>query len=355
MKRIVNPVAAHWRGLRAMRRSVIHGAVAIMMTVLLCALSALFITGSGAADLYMHGLVRSTIGPDDGNPFAGRSLYVDADSSAARAATDEQADETARRAASQLASVPSAIWLEPDKLPPTRVGSAVNAVMERAAQSGSMPVFVVYGIPGRDCGGYSHSDMHGDEYAAWVAEIVDSLRGWQDVAPAVIVEPDALAMIPQCSVLKEQMPLLASAVNELASSGAAVYIDAGHSGWVDAETMAGLLRQVGVGKVRGFSLNVSNYNSTAQEREYGERLAKLTAGKYVIDTSRNGNGHGSESESAWCNVVGARVGSRPGASTYGAQDASLWIKTPGESDGACNGGPSAGQWWSNQAESLLGL
>ena len=33
-------------------------------------------------------------------------------------------------------------------------------------------------------------------------------------------------------------------------------------------------------------------------------------------------------------------------------DAYLWVKTPGESDGTCNGGPRAGQWWPEYA---LGL
>ena len=33
-------------------------------------------------------------------------------------------------------------------------------------------------------------------------------------------------------------------------------------------------------------------------------------------------------------------------------DAFLWIKTPGESDGACNGAPAAGVWWGDYA---LGL
>jgi cellulase/cellobiase CelA1 len=30
----------------------------------------------------------------------------------------------------------------------------------------------------------------------------------------------------------------------------------------------------------------------------------------------------------------------------------FWIKRPGESDGTCNGGPPAGQWWADYA---LGL
>ncbi|WP_169172090.1 glycoside hydrolase family 6 protein [Bifidobacterium oedipodis] len=331
-----------------------RAAVAAVMAGLLCALSTLFIVGSGAADLYMHGLRRDTVSADGDNPFTDRVLYVDDDSSAAHAAEDKNADETSRAAAAQLASVPSSIWLEPDKLPPTRVGPAVTAVMKQAAYTGTMPVFVVYGIPGRDCGGYSASDMRDDEYVAWVQEIVDAVSAWQGVVPAVIVEPDALAMMTDCPALESKMPLLTIAVRALATSGAAVYIDAGHSGWVDAETMASLLLRAGVENVRGFSLNVSNYNVTAAERAYGEQLSQLTGGRYVIDTSRNGNGHGNEPDSAWCNVSGARVGEEPGATTYGAQDAALWIKTPGESDGTCNAGPQAGQWWPEQAESLLG-
>ncbi|MFG2519105.1 glycoside hydrolase family 6 protein [Streptomyces sp. NPDC048527] len=35
-------------------------------------------------------------------------------------------------------------------------------------------------------------------------------------------------------------------------------------------------------------------------------------------------------------------------------DAYLWIKRPGESDGTCRGGPSAGQWWPQYALGLAG-
>jgi cellulase/cellobiase CelA1 len=30
----------------------------------------------------------------------------------------------------------------------------------------------------------------------------------------------------------------------------------------------------------------------------------------------------------------------------------LWIKTPGESDGSCGGGPQAGKWWADYALEL---
>jgi len=32
-----------------------------------------------------------------------------------------------------------------------------------------------------------------------------------------------------------------------------------------------------------------------------------------------------------------------------ALDAFVWLKNPGESDGACHGGPEAGQWFEERA------
>lgn len=323
----------------------------------LCVLSLAIAATSDNAWLYLRGWQARAVSADASNPFEGRALYVDGDSAALRASRSDKGSQAERQAAERLAQVPSAIWLAPEKQPPTRVGPYVRGVMREAARQGAMPVFVVYGIPDRDCGGYSGSDIHADEYLAWTGEIADAMddaRFGEAMPVAVIVEPDALAMSTQCPALASRLPLLAAAVTGFAAIDAAVYIDAGHSGWVPAEEMAELLEQVGVRKVRGFALNVSNYNTDVDERAYGQRLAELTGGRYVVDTSRNGNGHGDEGSGSWCNVTGARVGRRPQAEDRGAQDASLWIKTPGESDGTCNGGPAAGVWWPQQARSLLG-
>jgi endoglucanase len=71
----------------------------------------------------------------------------------------------------------------------------------------------------------------------------------------------------------------------------------------------------------------------------------------VIDTSRNGRGPAADGD--WCNPLGRALGARPTAATgVWRQDASLWVKHPGESDGPCHGGPAAGQWWPDYA---LGL
>ena len=56
----------------------------------------------------------------------------------------------------------------------------------------------------------------------------------------------------------------------------------------------------------------------------------------------------------WCNPPGRALGSParrlnpgpPGVSAY------LWVKDPGASDGACNGGPAAGRGWAQYAQTL---
>ena len=70
---------------------------------------------------------------------------------------------------------------------------------------------------------------------------------------------------------------------------------------------------------------------------------------YVIDTSRNGNG----SNGQWCNPSGRALGERSVAvNDSTGLDALLWVKLPGESDGACNGGPAAGAWFHSMALEL---
>lgn len=115
-------------------------------------------------------------------------------------------------------------------------------------------------------------------------------------------------------------------------------------------TMSARLQQAGVAASDGFSLNVSNFIDTASNLSYGHQLSALVQNKhFVIDTSRNGVG----SNGQWCNPAGRAVGTPSTAATNDSlADYFLWIKTPGESDGTCNGGPAAGTWWPSYAEIL---
>ncbi len=152
--------------------------------------------------------------------------------------------------------------------------------------------------------------------------------------------------------------MLKNAVSTLTvDTGTSLYIDGGHSRWLSAAVLADRLRQVGVQKARGFSLNVANFYPTAEENTYGEAVSKLLGGTahYVVDTSRNGRGPAAAATLSWCNPGGRALGSAPKAASGGAHgDALLWIKHPGESDGDCGRAePAAGSWFNSYAVDLV--
>lgn len=121
--------------------------------------------------------------------------------------------------------------------------------------------------------------------------------------------------------------------------------------------MARRLAEAGVGEIAGFSTNVSNFRSTADEVAYAEqiraRLAELGIedAHYVIDTSRNG---AEVPVAEVCNPLGARVGALPQLFTGTSLDGYLWVKAPGEPDGPCNGAPTDVYFWPDGALRLLG-
>jgi endoglucanase len=286
-----------------------------------------------------------------GDPFVGRHLYVDPVSPAAKAADDMRASHPHDAAEiDKIAHQPQADWFG-DWNSTETVRQSVADRRRTIRHAGGMPVFVVYDIPLRDCGGYSSGGASSPaSYRAWIRRFT---AGVGQAPAAVIVEPDALAGM-DCLTTTQQstrLALVRYAVRTLTSHPkTAVYLDAGHSGWQPADVMADRLRRADIAEARGFSLNVSNFDATSKERDYGHAVSSGTHGKpFVIDTSRNGLGSNGE----WCNPSGRALGHRPTARTHDNKvDAFLWIKRPGESDGSCNGGPPAGQWWTDYA---LGL
>jgi endoglucanase len=137
-----------------------------------------------------------------------------------------------------------------------------------------------------------------------------------------------------------------------------VFVDAGHAGWIqDLPALAAALRASGVERAAGFSLNVANFQSTADSVAYGERLSGLLGrAQFVVDVSRNGRGAPAASGvDAWCNVPGAALGENPRVGADRALAvAFLWVKEPGASDGSCRPGePPAGQFWPEYAERLV--
>lgn len=291
----------------------------------------------------------TTAGPSDGPPAgpAGQALTSFYTNPATQAATAAQsASGQTRTLLDKIAQTPQALW----------VGSWSSADQARAsladhtsqaAAAGQIPLVVVYAIPGRDCGNHSAGGVATSEYAGWIDTIASGITG----TPWIVLEPDALAQLGDCDGQGDRVGYLRYAAEKLTLAGGRVYVDAGHPAWLSAAEAARRLALVGFDHAAGFALNTSNYQTTEASRAYGEEISALVGGQtFVVDTSRNGAG---PDGTQWCNPGGRGLGEPSQVVSDGTRlDALVWAKAPGESDGACNGGPAAGQWWQDGALEL---
>ncbi|HVV25955.1 MAG TPA: glycoside hydrolase family 6 protein [Candidatus Saccharimonadales bacterium] len=270
----------------------------------------------------------------------------------------EEAKPEAAQLLKKIGSVPTAYWLTGHT---DDVRTAVASYAEAASQQDKLPVTALYNIPERDKGEHSAGGVDGAvAYDAWIGSVAEGLG---DRPALVILEPDSLAQADRFTPEEQagRYQMLARAVTVLATqTQARVYLDAGHPGWHPAPVMAGRLERAGIERASGFSLNVSNFQTTADNVRYGHELSSLLGGKhFTIDTSRNGNGP--SPDSAWCNPSGRALGELPALNPAPGEpllDAYLWVKIPGESDGAegqpIDGTlpPAAGSWWPEYALQL---
>lgn len=306
--------------------------------------------GPGAAESHpgTSGTV-ATPGNAGTNVFLGASFWVEQNSNARRTADAWRATRPADAAQlDKVAAQPQVRWFGNWN---TDVARDVDAATTTITATGALPVFVAYNIPRRDCGGMSGDNVTTvSAYRSWIAALAEGIGSRR---AAVIVEPDALAAMDCLSPADQQtrLDLIAGAVQVLRAKGSvAVYLDAGNPGWQTAAAMADRLRRAGIDAAQGFALNVSNFLSTPANLVYGRDISSRLGGKhFVIDTGRNGAG----GTGAWCNPAGQALGERPTSATGDPlADAYLWVKAPGESDGACNGAAASGEW---MPEYALGL
>ncbi|MGW4161515.1 glycoside hydrolase family 6 protein [Streptomyces sp. NPDC004788] len=282
-------------------------------------------------------------------------FYVDPASSAQRWVDANRGDGRAPAIQASIANVPTARWFGNWS---GAIGTATGAYTGAAAATGKLPVLVAYNIPNRDiCAGQSGGGAgSAADYRSWIAAFASGIGN----RPAVVVlEPDSLGdescMTP--AQISERNALLSDAIAQFTTKAPNtwVYLDAGNPGWLSADTIARHLAAAGVSGAHGFSLNVSNYLTTAENTAYGNAVnAALKSAKgftkpYVIDTSRNGNG----SNGAWCNPAGRRIGTP--TQWGGGAEMLLWVKAPGESDGDCGvgAGSTAGQFLPEVAYKMI--
>ncbi len=241
------------------------------------------------------------------------------------------------------------------------IGAAVTGYVTRARDAGKVPVMALYALPNLNCspGGLPTPAAYRD-YVRRAAAAADGAKA------IVVIEPDAVPLLTRgsCGSVRKQSRMLRFAVTRFAKAGAWVYLDAGHSAWSPARTIARLLKRSGIEKARGFSLNIANFRPTADEIRFAKRINKALRAlqvrpkRFVIETARNGASPPPRPGDV-CNPVEARLGQPPRMVFQGRLDGYLWVKHPGMSDGAsdddrCHGGPPSG-WYDLGARRLLGL
>jgi cellulose 1,4-beta-cellobiosidase len=310
------------------------------------------------------------------NPFAGAQFYVDpAFAAEVESAATQMPDRGARlRSAGRF---PTAVWLNSIATAQTAGRKLDEAVQQqRASGQPVLTVFVLYNLPNRDCAAASSSgelSVEQDGEARYQKEFIDvaaaAFRAHPSQRIVAILEPDSLANVvtnlakPKCAASEAvYRRAIAYAVRALSIPNVSVYLDAAHAGWLGwndnrrgaARIFADVLARAGSGaRLRGFSINVSNYdplvvtgegragsgNPCPDELTYARKLAESLAEvglhdvSFVVDTSRNGRTDLRARPESWCNVRGAGIGERPRAAPAAGIDAYYWIKPPGESDG----------------------
>ncbi|MBM4253036.1 MAG: hypothetical protein FJ146_13770 [Deltaproteobacteria bacterium] len=232
------------------------------------------------------------------------------------------------------------------------IGSAVRAHANKALSFNAAAVMVPYNIPYRDCGSHSAGGIPAGQYRTWISQFAAAVG---QAKAYIVLEPDALALTDclNAQALAERYDLLRFAITQFKEKApnAKVYVDVGHPAWLAPDIAAERLKQVGIEMAAGFALNTSNYFDNKRVVDYGSKIRALVKKNFVIDSSRNGRGAAGDND--WCNPSGRGLGTIPTSRTnITGVDAYLWIKTPGESDGNCGGGPGAGQFWQARALEL---
>ena len=291
--------------------------------------------------------------PKDGSrsPLTNQILFDNPESTLAnwwrenRLENPEQAERLKK-----LLSVPSAMWVNDGK--ETTLNEIKN-IIKISSEERKIPIFCIYNIVGRDINQYSKGGaVDESDYCDFIIRIN---RKFGTGAAILILEPDSLGQLSLLSKeqQEERLRLLQGAVKVLGKAPRRyIYLDGGNSGWQSPEVQARLLRLAGVKGVRGFAINVSNFQTLQDSVAYAIALSRLTGGKSaVIDTSRCGNGPALDKR--WCNPPGRALGPRPATKTHAPIDALLWVKPFAESDGNLDGAPSAGAIYPDYAIELL--
>ncbi|KAK4657656.1 1,4-beta-D-glucan cellobiohydrolase cel6a [Podospora pseudocomata] len=374
-------------------------------------------TSAGASVTVPPGGGASSTASYSGNPFLGVQQWANSyySSEVHTLAIPSLTGPMATKAAA-VAKVPSFQWMDRNVTVDT-LFSGTLADIRAANRAGANPpyagIFVVYDLPDRDCaaaasnGEWAIADGGAAKYKAYIDRIRHHLVQYSDIRTILVIEPDSLANmvtnmnVPKCQgAANTYKELTVYALKQLNLPNVAMYLDAGHAGWLGwpanigpaAELFAGIYKDAGrPTSLRGLATNVANYNGWSlssapsyttpnpnfDEKRFVQAFSPLliAAGfpaHFITDTGRSGKQPTGQLEwGHWCNAIGTGFGPRPTTDTgLDIEDAFVWIKPGGECDGtsdttaarydhhcgfadALKPAPEAGQWFQAYFEQLL--
>ncbi|MQA85687.1 MAG: cellobiohydrolase [Streptosporangiales bacterium] len=230
------------------------------------------------------------------NPYAGATGYVNPAYAANVEDSAAQAGGDVGTRMRQLASIPTAVWL--DRIAAVTGGSGVNMTLRdhldaAVAQGADVATFVVYDLPNRDCAALASNgellvsengmERYRTEYIDPIAEAMSD-PAYANLRKVAIVEPDSLPNLvtnlnePRCQEANSSGAYVEGiryALNQLRPiENTYLYIDIAHSGWLGwdsnfqpavnliGDTIKGA--DAGVNSVDGFISNTANYTPTEE-------------------------------------------------------------------------------------------
>ncbi|TPX35211.1 hypothetical protein SmJEL517_g02345 [Synchytrium microbalum] len=324
-----------------------------------------------------------------GNPFANTLQYVNPSYGAlVNQSISLHSDNSTRVALYQkVATYPTFVWI-----PSLASISTISRHLSNAAtQANGMPIvvsFVIYNIPGRDCSALASVGQIPpgalDQYKTqYIDPVFAQLALKQpNINLVLIIEPDALPNLiaNNCTASATYPSAIAYAVSRFSAlPNTSIYLDVGSGAWLGGQVLtqgkiAPVILSVMVlatainpnASIRGFSSNLANFNpfngnGACPAKQYcplvkgaynGNRgidenvytstlnVALAAVGlptRWLVDTSRSGQIGVRTFLGSWCNIQGAGLGDRPTSNPASQVDAFVWVKPPGNSDGASSG------------------
>jgi endoglucanase len=236
------------------------------------------------------------------------------------------------------------------------ISNYAHQVYTAAAAQDRIGLIAYYGMRDYTCEDAATDPALAEFYRERSQVLVEELAG-SGAQAWIVLEPGLIAQLGECEG-DPRGAWVSEAAAILAAAGAAVYLDAGVVD--DPEVIAANLAGLELDAVAGIAVGTNGYRAVSEQVAAGEAvIAALTQAGVDVTTPRAGTDPGTPglgvivdtsrsavpiTEAEPCNPPEAGIGVPPALVGEGVLDAHVWIKRVGESDGACNGGPTRGQF-----------